>query len=102
MLSSLESRHPFFSGQELAAKGLMVSAERLSAVEFLLPQPWGFSLRDCRKTRPGLFEGSQKVQTQRFLLPAWQDQLYIHLHFLGNFYLLVIPVLLITLLRVQG
>lgn len=51
----------------------MVSAGRPAAVECSLPQPWGLSLRDFRKTRPGLFEGSQKVQTQRFLLPAWQN-----------------------------
>ena len=38
----------------------MVSAGRPAAVECSLPQPWGLSLRDFRKTRPGLFDGKPK------------------------------------------
>lgn len=60
MLSSLESRHPFFSGQELAAKGLMVSAERLSAVEFLLPQPWGLFSKGLQENKARTLRGKPK------------------------------------------
>jgi len=80
----------------------MVAAGRPAAVECSVLQPWGLSLRDFRKTSPGVLEGREKVQTQRFLLPAWKKQLYIHLLHLGNFYLVAIPTLLIILGSVQG